>query len=128
MKKVPNVNLRENALHSRPANEPNPAPPTIRWHNVAVRRMACISEMLGERRRVMMRMRDAKWRVYIASEMTNRWLTSSPSAGLTIGNIGWNRGQDQADATILAKPGPSRQWLADIQLWYWANDRKYWLE
>ena len=31
MKKVPNVNLRENALHSRPANEPNPAPPTIRW-------------------------------------------------------------------------------------------------
>ena len=51
--------------------------------------------------RVMMRMRDAKWRVYITSETMNRWLTSSPSAGLTIGNIGWNRGPDQADATIL---------------------------
>ena len=76
-----NVNLRENALHSRPANEPNPAPPTIRWHNVAVRRMACISEMLGERRRVMMRMRDAKWRVYITSKIMNRWLTSSPVLG-----------------------------------------------
>ena len=103
MKKVPNVNLRENALHSRPANEPNPAPPTIRWHNVAVRRMACISEMLGERRRVMMRTRDAKRRVYITSETMNRRLTSSPGTGLTIGNIGWNRGQDQADATILAE-------------------------
>ena len=78
------------------------------------RRMACISEMLGERRRVMMRMRVAKRRVYITSERMNRWLTSSPSAGLTIGNIGWNRGQDQADATILAELRPSGEWLTDI--------------
>ena len=80
-----------------------------------VRRMACISEMLGERRREMMRMRNAKWRVYITSETTNRWLTSSLSVGLTIGNIGWNRGQDRTDATILAILGPAKQWLSDIQ-------------
>ena len=122
-KKFSKANLLENALHSRPANEPKPAPPTIRWQQCSsrainriakiifkqtprdfptsywcpytagllrgsvatrdkwllrqnvhpclretmVRRMACISEMLGERRRDVIRGIRQAGGVYIDS-------------------------------------------------------------
>ena len=45
-KKFSKANLLENALHSRPANEPKPAPPTIRWQQCSSRAINRIAKII----------------------------------------------------------------------------------
>ena len=63
------------------------------------RRMACISEVLGERRREGMRGRVAEWRVFIT--LRNGWLADSESATKLMIGFGWEA-DIEADLAALA--------------------------